>query len=151
MPRPRVLSSPPMIATPHILVGAACASRARSVGGALAIGALTHLLLDSVPHRDYRLRTFGGFALGVDLAAGTIAVISLSGGSEIQLAGALGGILPDVIALAERALCRSPLGCVHATAHTDSRPSPLLSASIQGLTAVLGAVALGGGRTGRVS
>jgi hypothetical protein len=140
-----------MIATPHILVGAACASRARTVRGALAIGALTHLLLDSVPHRDYRLRAFGGLALGVDLAVGALAVMCLSGGSEVQLAGALGGVLPDVIALAERALGRSPLGCVHATAHTDSRPSPLLSASIQGLTAVLGAVALGGRRTGRVS
>jgi hypothetical protein len=131
-----------VIATPHMLVGAACASKARSVRGALAIGALTHLLLDSIPHRDYRLNAFGGLVPGADLTVGSLAVLYLSGGSEVQLAGALGGVLLDVIALAERPLGRSPVGCAHATAHTDSRPSPLLSAAIQGLTAVLGAVAL---------
>ncbi len=125
-----------------MLVGAACASRARSVGGALAIGVLSHLLLDAVPHRDYRLRAFGGLVLGADLTTGTLAAVGLSGGSEVLLAGAIGGVLPDVLALAEGALGRSPIGCAHATAHTDSRPSPWLSASIQGLTAVLGAVAL---------
>lgn len=131
-----------MVATPHMLVGGACASRARTVGGALAIGALTHLLLDAVPHRDYDMRSFGGLVLGADLAGGTLAAVRLSGGSEVKLAGALGAVLPDVLALAERALGRSPAGCAHATAHTDSRPSPLLSALIQGLTAVLGALAL---------
>jgi hypothetical protein len=140
-----------MIATPHMLVGAACASRARSVGGALAIGALTHLLLDAVPHRDYPLRTFGGLVLGADLTLGTLAVVCLSDGSEVQLAGAFGGVLPDVIALLERATGRSPIGCAHATAHTDSRPSPLLSASIQGFMAVMGALALTSLRTARVS
>jgi hypothetical protein len=113
------------------------------VRGALAIGALTHLLLDAVPHRDYRLRAFGGLGLGADLALGTLAVVSLSRGSEVQLAGALGGVMPDVLALAERALGRSPVGCAHALAHTDSRPSPLLSAAIQGLTAALGMVVMG--------
>ncbi len=131
-----------MIATPHMLIGAACASRARTVRGALAAGALTHLLLDAVPHRDYRPHALGGLALGGDLAVGTLAVVRLAGGSRVRLAGAIGGVLPDVLALAERALGRSPIGCAHATAHTDSRPSPLLSASIQGLTAVLGALAL---------
>lgn len=139
---PGVLSSPPMIATPHMLVGAACASRARTVRGALTIGVLTHLALDAVPHRDYRLKASGGLVLGIDLVVGTLGVVGLSRGSEILLAGAAGGVLPDVIALAERSLGVYPVGWAHATAHTDSRPSPLLSASIQGLTAVLGALAL---------
>src|ERR1022692_4071564 len=52
-----------MIATLHILVGAAGVLKARSVGGALAIGALTHLALDAVPHRDYRPGALGGLAL----------------------------------------------------------------------------------------
>jgi hypothetical protein len=124
-----------MIATPHMLVGAASALKARSVGGALAVGALTHLALDAVPHRDYRRGAFGGLALTADLACGTLAVVRLSGGSELLLAGALGGVLPDVVGLAERALGVSPAGWAHATIHSDSRPSPGCSAAIQGLTA----------------
>lgn len=131
-----------MIVTPHMLVGAACASKARSIGGALAIGVLSHLALDAVPHRDYRLKASGGLVLGTDLVVGTLGVLGLSRGSEILLAGAAGGVLPDVIALAERSLRVYPVGWAHATAHTDSRPSPMLSASIQGLTALLGALAL---------
>lgn len=131
-----------MIATPHMLVGAVCASRARSLGGGLAIGVLTHLALDAVPHRDYRLDAWGGFVLTTDLATGTLAVLRLSGGSPVLLAGAVGGVLPDVVALAERALGVSPTGWAHAKIHTDSRPSPWLSAAIQGLTAVTGALVL---------
>lgn len=131
-----------MIATPHVLVGAACASKARTIGGALAIGALTHLLLDAVPHRDYRLGASGGLVLGTDLATGTLSAVYLSRGSRVRLAGALGGVLPDILALGERAFGRSPVGCAHAIAHTDSRPSPLLSAAIQGLTVVFGAFVL---------
>lgn len=43
-----------MIATPHMLIGAAGVLTARTVGRALAIGALTHLALDAVPQRDCR-------------------------------------------------------------------------------------------------
>lgn len=132
-----------MVATPHMLAGAAGASRARSVGGALAIGVLMHLALDSVPHRDYRLGASGGLAFTADLACGTLAVARLSGGSEVLLAGALGGVLPDVVGLAERALGVAPTGWVHATIHSDSRPSPWCSAAIQGLTALTAALVLG--------
>jgi len=131
-----------MIATPHMLVGAAGALKARSVGGALAIGVLTHLVLDAVPHRDYRLGALGGLALTADMAAGTLAVCRLSGRSQVVLAGALGGVLPDVMRLAERALAISPTGWVHDTMHTDSRPSPWRSVAIQGLTAVTAALIL---------
>lgn len=131
-----------MVATPHMLVGAAGALRARSVGGALAIGALTHLALDAVPHRDYRLGAWGGLTLTADLACGTLAVACLSGKSEILLAGALGGVLPDVVGLAERAFADSPAGWVHATVHTDSRPSPWRSAAIQGFAALTAALVL---------
>ncbi len=112
------------------------------MGGALAIGALTHLALDAVPHRDYRLGALGGLALTADLACGTLAVARLSGGSEVLLAGALGGVLPDAVGLAERALGVSLTGWVHATIHSDSRPSPWCSAAIQGLTAMAAALAL---------
>lgn len=132
-----------MIATPHMLVGAAAASRARSLGGAVAIGALTHLALDAVPHRDYRLGAFGGLAITADLAVGTLAVVRLSAGSAVLLAGALGGVLPDLVGLAERALCVSPTGWAQTIVHSDTRPSPLRSAAIQGVTAVTATVVLG--------
>jgi hypothetical protein len=115
------------------------------VGGGLAIGVLTHLTLDAVPHRDYRLDAWGGLALTADLAVGTLAVLRLSGGSEVLLAGAVGSVLPDVVAFAERAFGVSPIGWAHATAHTDSLPSPLLSTTIQGLTAIMAALALRAG------
>ena len=108
----------------------------------MAIGVLTHLALDAVPHRDYRLDAWGGLTLTTDLAAGTLAVLRFSGGSQVLLAGAVGGVLPDVVAFAERALGVSPTGWAHATIHTDSRPSPWLSTTIQGVTAVLAALAL---------
>jgi hypothetical protein len=139
-----------MIATPHMLVGAAGALRARSVKGGLAIGVLTHLTLDAVPHRDYRVGALGGLALTADLAAGTLAVARLSSGSEVVLAGALGGVLPDVVGLAERALAISPTGWAHATIHSDARPSPWRSAAIQSLTAVTaGLVLRAAARSGR--
>ncbi|MHB1468217.1 MAG: hypothetical protein ACYCX7_03570 [Solirubrobacteraceae bacterium] len=131
-----------MIATPHMLVGAAGALKARTPAGGLAIGALTHLLLDAVPHRDYRLGALGGLALIADLAAGTISVGLLSGGSEVVLAGALGGVLPDAVRLAERALGVSPTGWAHNTIHTPSRPSAWRSAATQGFAAAIGALVL---------
>jgi hypothetical protein len=134
-----------MVATPHMLVGAAGALKARSLVGGLAIGALTHLALDAVPHRDYRLRALGGLALTADLACGTLAVARLSGHSDILLAGALGGVLPDVVGLAERALGVSPTSWAQATIHSDSRPSPRCSAAIQGLTVVTAALVLRAG------
>ncbi|MGC2373514.1 MAG: hypothetical protein WA484_06545 [Solirubrobacteraceae bacterium] len=139
-----------MIATPHMLAGAAGALKARSVGGGLAIGVLTHLVLDAVPHRDYRLGALGGLVLTADLTAGTLAVVRLSGGSEVLLAGALGGVLLDVVGLAERALGVSPTGWAHATIHSDARPSPWCSAAIQGLTAVTAALVLRAAARGRV-
>ena len=139
-----------MIATPHMLAGAAGALKARSVGGGLAIGVLTHLALDAVPHRDYRVGALGGLALTADLAAGTLAVARLSGGSEVVLAGALGGVLPDLARLVEGAVAISPTGWAHGTIHTDSRPSPWRSAAIQGLTAVTAGLALWAARPGRV-
>jgi hypothetical protein len=131
-----------MVATPHMLAGAAGALKARSVGGGLAIGALTHLALDAVPHRDYRLGALAGLVLTTDLVAGTLAVCRLSGRSDVVLAGALGGVLPDAVRLAERALGISPTGWAHDTIHTDSRSSPWRSAAIQGLTAVTAALVL---------
>jgi hypothetical protein len=133
---------PAMVATTHMLVGAAGALKTRSAAGGLAIGALTHLVLDAVPHRDYRWDALGGLALTADLAAGTLAVCRLSNRSKVVLAGALGGALPDVVSLAERRLGVTLASWVHDTIHTDSRPPAWRSAAIQGLTALTAAFAL---------
>jgi hypothetical protein len=131
-----------MIATTHMLVGAVGALKARSIPGAVAIGALTHLLLDAVPHRDYRRRTLGGLALPADLVVGAVAAWGLSDGSRPAVAGAIGGVLPDVLRVAEQATGVDVTRWAHDTTHTDSRPSAWGSAAIQGLTSVTAALAL---------
>jgi Adenylylsulphate kinase len=82
-----------MVATTHMLAAGALALKARSLKHGLALGVLSHLMLDAVPHRDYRWNALGGLALGVDLAGGALTVGKLSGGSRVVLAGALGGVL----------------------------------------------------------
>ena len=125
-----------------MLVGAARALRARSPVGGLAIGVLTHLALDAVPPRDYRREALGGLALTADLTAGTLAVWRLSDRSEVVLAGALGGVLPDVVRIAERSLGVKLTSWAHDTVHTAGRPPAWWSAAVQGLTAVTAALAL---------
>ena len=138
-----------MVATTHVLVGAACALRARSPVGGLAIGVLTHLALDAVPHRDYSRDALGGLALTADLTAAGLAVWSLSDRSEVVLAGALGGVLPDVVRVAERSLGVKLTSWAHDTVHTAGRPPAWRSAAVQGLTAATAALALSRSSRGR--
>jgi hypothetical protein len=123
-----------MVATTHMLVAGALALKARSLKHGLTIGVLSHLILDAVPHRDYRWDAFGGLALGVDLTGGALAVGKLSGGSRVVLAGALGGVLPDIVRPAERALHLKLTTPLHDTIHTASRPSAWSAVAVQGLT-----------------
>ena len=131
-----------MVATPHMLVGAAVALKARSVKGGVAIGILSHLALDAVPHSEYRLGALGGLVLGADLAGGTLAVSKLSGGSEVVLAGALGGVLPDIVRFAEGVLDVKIARRVHDPIHTDSDPPLWAGIATQGLTVAIAALAL---------
>jgi hypothetical protein len=131
-----------MIAATHMLAGAALAARGDSRPRAVAIGALAHLLLDAVPHRDYRRRSWGGLALPADLAAGAVLSWALSGGSSQALFGAAGGVLPDVLRVAEGTADVNLTSWAHDLAHSDSRPSPWCSTAIQGLTAGAAASAL---------
>lgn len=134
--------APSVIATPHMLAGAACATRVRTPAAGLAVGTLTHLLLDALPHRDYQRSALGGTLLAADLSAGTLVVCILGGCTHVTLAGALGGLLPDLLGRAERSLPVRPIGWVHAMVHTDTRPARSRSALIQGAVALLGAVTL---------
>ena len=124
----------PMVATTHMLAAGALALKARSLKHGLTIGVLSHLMLDAVPHRDYRWGAFGGLALGVDLAGGALAVGKLSGGSRVVLAGALGGVLPDIVRPAERALHLKLTTTLHDTIHTAGRPPAWSAVAVQGLT-----------------
>ena len=136
------LRSRAMVATTHMLAAGALALKARSPGHALAIGVLSHLLLDAVPHRDYRWNSLGGLVLGADIAGGALAVGRLSGGSPVVLAGAFGGVLPDVVRPVERALHLKLTSGLHDTMHTASRPPAWCSLALQGLTAAGAALAL---------
>jgi hypothetical protein len=68
-----------MVATTHMLAAGALALKARSLKHGLAIGVLSHLMLDAVPHRDYRWSKLSGLALALDLTGGALTVGKLSG------------------------------------------------------------------------
>jgi hypothetical protein len=131
-----------MVATTHMLAAGALAIKARSVKHGLAIGVLSHLLLDAVPHRDYRWNSLGGLALGADITGGALAVGRLSGGSPVVLAGALGGVLPDVVLPVERALHLKLTSGLHDTMHTPRRPPAWSSFAVQGIIAAGAALLL---------
>jgi hypothetical protein len=69
----------------------------------LAAGVVTHLVLDRVPHQDYSLRAIP--LLAADAAAAAVLSQRLSRANPaVMLAGAIGGVLPDVTQVAERVL-----------------------------------------------
>ena len=65
-----------MIATPHALAGAFASRFARTPRGALAVGVISHLALDRIPHTDYRLDNRK--AMFADLAAATLVTAVLA-------------------------------------------------------------------------
>jgi hypothetical protein len=131
-----------MIATTHMLVGAAAGVKAGSVPRAVAAGALTHLLLDAVPHRDYRRgRALGGLVLA-DVSAGAVTAWSLSGGSRPALAGALGGLLPDALRAGEKIAGIGFTSAMHDASHSDRRPAKRESVAIQGAIMLVGGALL---------
>jgi hypothetical protein len=82
-----------MTGTTHALIGAALGRLAGRPGRAFAAGVASHFLLDRLPHRDYK----GPLWLLLD-GCGTLAVLAaaLMSGTPGVLAGAIGGIVPDV-------------------------------------------------------
>ena len=88
-----------MVVTPHALAGAFASRFARNSRGAVAVGVISHLTLDRIPHTDYRLDNRK--ALFADLAAATVLTAVLSRRHRLAGAGALGGVLPDLATVAE--------------------------------------------------
>jgi hypothetical protein len=80
-----------MMAAVHALLGGAFGQYARGPAPALVGGALTHLLADLVPHKDYPLPIELPIMLG---ALGFLA--TQHGARSPTFMGAVGGVLPDV-------------------------------------------------------
>jgi len=86
-----------MVITPHALVGAALGRAAPGMGSAFLLGVASHYLLDAIPHDDYSPEGSGGrVALLIDAVLAGRLIID-GKGSLREVAGALGGITPDLI------------------------------------------------------
>jgi hypothetical protein len=121
-----------MVATPHALAGAFASRFARGPRGALAAGVISHLALDRIPHTDYRLTNRK--ALFADLAAATLLSAALGRRHRLAAAGAFGGVLPDLVLVAElRSGLRVTLPLHHAN-HTSIEPPLLVGVLTQLIT-----------------
>jgi len=121
-----------MVVTPHALAGAFASRLARSPRGALAAGVISHLALDRIPHTDYRLGNRK--ALLLDLAAATILSTALARRRGLSAAGAFGGVLPDLMMVAElRTGLRVTLPLHHAN-HTSIEPPVVIGVLTQVIT-----------------
>ncbi len=97
-----------MLATPHILAGAAVGKAVRNPWIALPVALLSHFALDAMPHLDAH-GLFGrpgamapaeAVAAGIDLLAGVALVVWMAGSDprrRLIFAAAFAGIVVDVI------------------------------------------------------
>lgn len=92
-----------MLSTPHLLVGATLGSISPNPIVALLFGFLSHFLMDRVPHWDWRpinfklwLYAFLEFLFG----AGLLFYLTKNSTDPFLIwAGAIGGVLPDVLSV----------------------------------------------------
>jgi hypothetical protein len=121
-----------MIATPHALAGAFASRFTRGSRGAVAAGVISHLVLDRVPHTDYRLTNRK--AILADLATASVVTAVLARRHRLAAAGAFGGVLPDLVIVAEqRTGVRVTLPLHHAN-HTDIEPPVAIGVLTQVIT-----------------
>lgn len=121
-----------MVATPHALAGAFAARFARTPRGALAAGVISHLALDRIPHTDYRLANRK--ALVTDIAGATLVSAALTRRHRLAATGAFGGVLPDLVMVAEqRCGLRLTLPLHHAN-HTSIEPPVVIGVLTQLIT-----------------
>jgi hypothetical protein len=124
-----------MVATPHALAGAFAARFARTPRGALAAGVISHLALDRIPHTDYRLTDRK--VLVADVAAAMVVSAVLARRHRLAGTGALGGVLPDLVMVAElRTGLRLTLPLHHAN-HTSIDPPVAIGVLTQLITAAV--------------
>ncbi|MCL5411699.1 MAG: hypothetical protein M1150_03080 [Patescibacteria group bacterium] len=94
-----------MLSTPHMLVGAVIVKIIPNPFLGLPLAILSHFILDSMPHWDWKPPTppytkISFFKTAADLLIGSLIVYSITLKDSNQayiLAGALAGILPDVL------------------------------------------------------
>lgn len=134
-----------MIATPHALVGAA-AGTGNAPLAAFAAGFASHFALDKIPYgggysvkgRSGKLRALADASCGIGLAAAT-------GGDRVsKIAGAVGGIAPDVLVVAGRSR-GGALGwfaAMHDRSHNQRGCGRRASFLLQALTAAAAVAAL---------
>ena len=92
----------------HIIFGAIWGVAAPNFLAALSLGFITHYLLDSIPHWEYKVDGLKNgrawealrdlIKVALDIAAGVILIFYLTKNSPLQpfvFWGALGGLLPD--------------------------------------------------------
>jgi hypothetical protein len=106
-----------MVITPHAVAGAVAARPLSSTPIALAAGVATHLVLDRVPHQDYSLRAVPLLAADAALAAALTHRLARAN-PAVMLAGAIGGVLPDVAQVIERAVGSNITRPAHRANHT---------------------------------
>ena len=116
-----------MILTPHLLLGAAIASRISNPFLALPLAFLSHFLLDVLPHDDYSIENikekhwdkafFDFLKVFGDIAFGFLLLYLFSGKEAIIFAGALAAIVPDGITLVSIIFPKNKLAALHQKAH----------------------------------
>jgi hypothetical protein len=98
-----------MILTPHMLLGAAIASKIGYAPLAIILAFLSHYLLDIVPHIEYPIKNIQNkwwakslpdfLRVALDFSAGILIIYFFSGWQIIIFAGALFSVLPDAFNL----------------------------------------------------
>ena len=124
-----------MVATPHALAGAFASRFARTPRGALAVGVISHLALDRIPHTDYGLDNRA--AMVADLAVATVVTATLARRHRLAAAGALGGVLPDLMVVAELRTGLRLTQPLHHANHTSIEPPVVVGVLTQLATAAL--------------
>jgi hypothetical protein len=124
-----------MVATPHALAGAFASRFANTPRRAVAAGVLSHLALDRIPHTDYRLSNRK--ALFADLAAATVLTAGLARRHRLAAAGAFGGVLPDLMLVAEVRTGVQLTRPLHLANHTTVEPPVAVGVLTQLITAGL--------------
>ena len=95
-----------MIATCHILTGAAIAVKTQNSALGLVLAFLSHFILDFIPHKEYNVdfkHKFWKFSLldilkiTLDVLVGILIILAINKSIIISLAGGFAAIFPDII------------------------------------------------------
>lgn len=121
-----------MVATPHALAGAFASRFARGSRGAVAAGVISHLALDRIPHTDYRLSNRK--VMLADLAAASLLTVVLARRDRLTAAGAFGGVLPDLMMVAELRTGLRVTRPLHHANHTSIEPPVAIGVLTQIIT-----------------